>query len=170
MCHILFVHSSVSGHLGCFHGLAIANSAAVNTGVHVSFWIVVFSGYMPNSEISGSYGIFIASFLRKGIIFSGVFDHSDFTENAYISFFSTTSLIHCIGSNSTPNSFSRLKTFEVAQVVVTSLLGKTWSLEHTSYETFWFLGWHCLWDNGVINAKVRSRWILRPCWSLLPSP
>ena len=78
---------------------------------------------MPNSEISGSYGIFIASFLRKGIVFNGVFDHSDFTENAYIS--STTSLIYFIESNSTPNSFSRLKTFEVAQVVVTSVLGKT---------------------------------------------
>ena len=80
---------------------------------------------MPNSEISGSYGIFIASFLRKGIIFNGVFDHSDFTENTYTSFFSTTSLIHCIEFSSTPNSFSRLKTFEVAQVVVTSALGKT---------------------------------------------
>ena len=89
------------------------------------FELWLFSGYMPNGEISGSYGIFMASFLRKGIIFNGVFDHSDFTENAYISFFSTTSLIHCTESNSTPNSFSRLKTFEVAQVVVTSVLGKT---------------------------------------------
>ena len=51
MYHIFFIHSSVSGHLGCFHVLAIVNSAAMNVGVHGSFLIMVFSGYMPRSGI-----------------------------------------------------------------------------------------------------------------------
>ena len=41
------------------------NSAAVNTGVHVSFSILVSSEYMPRSGIAGLYGGFIPSFLRN---------------------------------------------------------------------------------------------------------
>ena len=60
-----FIHSSVSGHLGCFHVLAIINSAAMNNGIHVSLSILVSSGYMPRSGIAWSYGGFIPSFLRN---------------------------------------------------------------------------------------------------------
>ena len=65
MYYIFFIHSSVDGHLGCFHVLAIVNSAAMNIGVHLSFHIIVLSGYMPRSGIAGSYGNFIFSFLRN---------------------------------------------------------------------------------------------------------
>ena len=56
MYHNFFIHSSVEGRLGCFHVLTIVNSAEMNNGVHVSFSILVFSGYMPSSGIAGSYG------------------------------------------------------------------------------------------------------------------
>ena len=65
MYHIFFTHSSFNGHLRCFHVLAIVNSATMNIGVHDSFWIMVFSGYMPSSGIAGSYGSSIFSFLRN---------------------------------------------------------------------------------------------------------
>ena len=65
MCHGFFIHSSVDGHLGCFHVLAIVNSALMNNGIHEYFSILVSSGYMPGSGIAGSYGDFILSFLRN---------------------------------------------------------------------------------------------------------
>ena len=64
MYHSLFSHSSVNRHLGCFHVLAIVNSAAVNIGVYVSFSVLVPSGCMLRSGVAESYGGFIPSFLR----------------------------------------------------------------------------------------------------------
>ena len=65
MCHIFFIHSSVDGHWGCFHVLATVNTAAVNIVVHDSFWVMVFSVYMPSSGIAGSYGSSIFSLYRN---------------------------------------------------------------------------------------------------------
>ena len=65
MYYIFFIHFAVDGHLGCFHVLAIVNSAAMNIGMHVSFQIMFLSGYMPRSGITGSYGSYICSFWRN---------------------------------------------------------------------------------------------------------
>ena len=64
-----FIHSSVVGHQGCFHVLAIVSSAAVNIGIHVSFSVLVSSGYMPSSGIVGSIVLFLI-FHRISIPFS----------------------------------------------------------------------------------------------------
>ena len=53
----------IDGHSGCLHVLAIVNCAALNTGVCVSFWIIVLSGYIPRSGTARSYGSSIFSFL-----------------------------------------------------------------------------------------------------------
>ena len=58
-------YSSADGYLGCFHVLAIINSAAMNIGVRVYLSILVSSVYMPRSGIAGSYGSSISSFLRN---------------------------------------------------------------------------------------------------------
>ena len=65
MYHNFLIFSVVNGRLGCFHVLAIINSAAVNIRVHVSFGIVVFSECMLKSGIVGSYDRFISSFFKE---------------------------------------------------------------------------------------------------------
>ena len=63
--HVFFIHSFIHRHLGCFHVLGVVNSAAVTTGVHVSFQIIVFSRYVPRNGIAGSYGSSNFSFLKN---------------------------------------------------------------------------------------------------------
>ena len=52
MYHIFIIHSSVDGHLGCFHVLAIVPKATVSIRVHVSFRIMVSSVYLVRSGIA----------------------------------------------------------------------------------------------------------------------
>ena len=61
--HLL--HSSVCGHSGCCRFLAVVNSIAMSRGVHVSFRIMILSGYVPRSGMASSCGNSIFSFLRN---------------------------------------------------------------------------------------------------------
>ena len=67
--HILFIYSSISGYLDCFHLLAIVNNAAVNIGVQrgVPLWVLVFksSGHITKSGISRSYSSSMFNSLRN---------------------------------------------------------------------------------------------------------
>ena len=49
----LFIHSSIDGHLVCFHVLAVINSVGMNRVVHISFWIIVL---LDTCAGVGSYG------------------------------------------------------------------------------------------------------------------
>ena len=53
--HTFLIHLATDGHIGCFHVLAIINSAVMNIGVHVSLSILVSLVCMLSSRIAGSY-------------------------------------------------------------------------------------------------------------------
>ena len=44
------LHTISIGDAPCFHVLAVVNSAAMNVGLHVYFWIMFFSRYMPRNS------------------------------------------------------------------------------------------------------------------------
>ena len=54
MDHTLFIHSNISGNLGCFHLFAPVNNAALNTTVQISLWDPAFvtSGLYPQVWLS----------------------------------------------------------------------------------------------------------------------
>ena len=65
MYHSFLIHSSADGHLGCFHVLAIINSAAMNTEVHILFQLWFHWCGCPAVGLLGHMAVRISSFLTN---------------------------------------------------------------------------------------------------------
>lgn len=67
----MFFHSSVAGHLGYFHVLAIINNATKDTRVQVFVWTYIyfkFSWVYTREQIIGSYVNSVFSHLRNDLL------------------------------------------------------------------------------------------------------
>lgn len=61
--HILFIHSSINGHLSCYL-LTIMDNVVINIGIHASSWVSFFSSfeYIPRGSIATSCGKIMFNF------------------------------------------------------------------------------------------------------------
>ena len=73
-CMHIFIHSSVDGHLGCFHVLATVKNAAVNIEINVSFQICVFVffQYILRCGIAGNMGVLFVVVWENSTLFPTV--------------------------------------------------------------------------------------------------
>ena len=70
MYHSFLIHSSADGHLGCFHVLAILNSAVMNIEVQVSLSDLVSSVCMPRVGLLGHMAVLFPVFKEISTLFS----------------------------------------------------------------------------------------------------
>ena len=98
----------VNGHLNCFPLFAIVNNVALNMGIQIPVQVLAFGslGYIPRSEISGSYGNSMFNF--------GVF------LNYHIIFHSACTILHSTSKACVPILLS------FVFLLITTLMGVKW--------------------------------------------
>ena len=65
MYHNFFIHSSVNGHLGFFHVLAIVDSAIMNNRIYVSYSILVSQGICLTVGLMGHMVVLFLDFFKE---------------------------------------------------------------------------------------------------------
>lgn len=92
--HILFIHSSIKGHLSCYL-LTIMDNVVINIGIHGSSWVSVFSSfeYIPRGSIAMSCGKIMFNFWGDCPLFSILTTPSDYPMHKHPSFSTSSQML-----------------------------------------------------------------------------
>ena len=84
--HNFFIHSSVDGHLGCSHVLAVGISAAVNIGSLYLFELIVLSGYMPGMGFldHGTFMFLVSLKNLHTVRMEGILSYISFADSIFV--------------------------------------------------------------------------------------